>query len=98
MWYDKDGKKITVEEANKLFLDFQYKVVEQTELPNGKWVSTVWLGLDHSHSEGLPVIFETMVFPKKGNYMDEDCERYSFLADAQKGHKEMVEKWSKVNN
>lgn len=35
--------------------------VAHTVLPDGSWVSTVFLGLDHSW-EGPPMIFESMVF------------------------------------
>ena len=73
-----------------------YKIVKQEELPNGKWVSTVWLGLNHSWNDGSPLIFETMVFKSKDDYSDEDMERYSTEAEAIEGHKKMVEKWSKV--
>ena len=70
------------------------KIVKQTVLPNGKWVSTVWLGLDHSFGEGPPLIFETMVFPKKGDYGDLDMERYSTEEKSKIGHTKMVKKWS----
>ncbi len=29
---------------------------------NGRRVSTVWLGLDHNHFGGKPLLLETMVF------------------------------------
>jgi hypothetical protein len=32
------------------------------ELPDGSCLSTTWLGLDHSHGFGPPLIFETMRF------------------------------------
>lgn len=80
------------------FEDRSKKIVEQTELPNGKWVSTVWLGLDHQYGDGPPLIFETMVFTEKtdkGLGGEEDMERYSTEAEAIEGHKRMVEKWSR---
>ena len=74
------------------------KIVEQTELPSGKWVSTVWLGLNHQYGEGKPLIFETMVFPKKESYSELDMERYSTEAEAIEGHKQMVKKWTDKKN
>lgn len=71
------------------------RVVKQQELKNGLYVSTVFLGLDHSFGEGPPLLFETMVFPKKGDFTDMDTERYSTYEEAEKGHKKMVNKWKK---
>lgn len=90
-YYDKEGKKIDMMEWCKLFEDFNYKVVQQDKLPNGKFVSTVWLGLDHQFGNGPPLIFETMIFPKKGSVDEEYCERYSTLEEAIKGHRKALE-------
>jgi len=54
-------------------------------------VSTVFLGIDHQHGEGAPILFETLVF---GGEFDEEMERYSTLEQAQAGHKAMVAKVS----
>lgn len=79
--------------------DRPHKIISQTTLPNGNFVSTVWLGLDHSFGEdGPPLIFETMVFPKKGIWVDVDMERYSTEEEAVQGHQRMVKKWSKNRN
>jgi len=57
-------------------------LVDHHELEDGHTVSTVFLGLDHSfHADGLPVVFETMVFPEC-----EWCERASTWADAELLH------------
>jgi hypothetical protein len=50
-------------------------------------VSTVFLGLDHQHGYGEPLLFETMVF---GGPLDQECRRYSFWADAERGHSAIV--------
>ena len=42
--------------------DRDYQKVAQDELPDGSLLSTVWLGLDHAHGFGPPLIFETMRF------------------------------------
>lgn len=82
----------------KLFEKKEYKIIEQTTVPSGKWISTVWLGLDHQFAKGRPLIFETMVFsshPKKlEDWGENDMERYSTLEEAKKGHKRMVKKYS----
>jgi hypothetical protein len=70
------------------------KRVAETTLPNGRWVSTVWLGLDHSFRSGPPLIFETMVFPNQGDMGDLDCDRYSTEAEALAGHARLCEKWA----
>jgi hypothetical protein len=48
------------------------------------YVSTVFLGLDHSFGEGPPQLFETMIF---GGEHDEYQERYSTWDEAEAGHK-----------
>jgi hypothetical protein len=93
--YDRSGKPMTSEEYSVKHRDMNYKVVEQTELPNGKWVSTVWLGMDHRCGEGPPIIFETLVFPSKdGPLIEEDGERYETESEAQAGHKRYCEQYS----
>lgn len=54
-------------------------------------ISTVFLGLDHSFGlgEGLPVLFETMVF---GGIMDAQMDRYCSWEQAEEGHDAMVER------
>lgn len=96
MYYNKNGKKIELLEWAKLLENKDYKVINQEVLPDGKWVSTVWLGLDHQFGEGKPLIFETMVFPKEGDYIELDLDRYSTLEEAKLGHKKMVKKYVQV--
>ncbi len=77
----------------KDFENQELKRVAETTLFDGKWISTVWLGLDHQFGDGAPLIFETMVFEKEGG--DElDMERYSTEAEAIAGHERMIKKWS----
>ena len=52
------------------------------------WVSTVFLGVDHSFRPGPPVLFETMVF--EGSMMGRYCKRYHTYGEAKKGHEEVV--------
>jgi hypothetical protein len=51
------------------------------------WVSTVWLGLDHSFGRGPPLIFETMIF---GGSHDQQMWRYASREAALEGHNRIV--------
>lgn len=96
-YYDREGKPIeeTLAWAAKIE-DKKYFRVAETTLTDGKWISTVWLGLDHNYMhDGPPLIFETMVFPSEGDFGELDCERYSTEQEALAGHAALVEKWSK---
>lgn len=50
-------------------------------------VSTVFLGLDHRHGEGSPLLFETMIF---GGPHHDYQERYSTWDEAVEGHARAV--------
>ena len=86
--YNKQGNAITMEEWPELLRDENYKIVAQTNVADGIFVSTVWLGLDHNFRGGRPLIFETMAFSREGESMY--CERYSTLAQAEKGHRRLL--------
>jgi hypothetical protein len=94
--YDKHGNPITDTEWADLMQNMpDYKRVAETTLPDGKWVSTVWLGRDLNFSgEGPPIIFETMVFPAQNDWGELDMERYSTLEETEEGHQRMVQKWA----
>jgi hypothetical protein len=92
-YYDRQGNPLTSQQWAKSF-DPAAKRVAETTLPNGRWVSTVWLGIDHSFGSGPPLIFETMVFPSKDDMSDLDCERYSTEREALEGHERLVAKWT----
>lgn len=67
-YYDREGNPIDLLRWGELLEDPEYRCVTDTTLPDGTWISTVWLGLDHSMpwNDGPPLIFETMVFPRQG--------------------------------
>jgi hypothetical protein len=92
LYYDKLGRPITQTMWLALVKDPGYKVVHQTHVP-GYFISTVWLGLDHSVTESTPIIFETMVFPAGGPMLEQEMARYATLPEAIAGHQQMVEKW-----
>jgi len=62
--------------------------VALTRISENIKVSTVFLGLDQRFGEGPPLLFETMIF---GGKHDQYQRRYSTKAEAEKGHKELVE-------
>ena len=96
-YYDRTGQPLAdITAWAKLHDDIQYRRVAETTVPDGTWISTVWLGLDHNLFDGgRPLIFETMVFPSKDGPKHElDQVRYSTEAEAIAGHEEMVAKWS----
>ena len=85
--YDRTGEEISIERYAKLKMDSKYSQVAKT-IVNDLFVSTVWLGLDHSFGHGDPLIFETMVFNKSGQ--STWVRRYSTEPEAKQGHKEKV--------
>ena len=94
-YYDRKGNPISMRKWSALFNDPGYQRIALDE-GNGKCVSTVWLGLDHSFSQsGPPLIFETMVFAEDSD-SEIGCERYATEADAIKGHHEMAEMYVRV--
>ena len=94
-YYDRQGYSMPANEWAESFGKQSYKRVAETTLPDGKWVSTVWLGLDHRFGDdGLPLIFETMVFNSKVTMQELDVARYSTEAEAIAGHAERVKTWT----
>lgn len=99
-WYvlDKDNniKEATIEEWIE-WRDKNNVHVGDTTIGDYR-VSTVFLGLDHSFDGGLPVVFETMVFPT-GSWSEDYCERYHTYEEALAGHERVVELYKgKVEN
>jgi hypothetical protein len=72
MYYDRDGFAIPSDGRFPVTLVWAQMretvdpVLARDELPDGSFLSTVWLGLDHSHTMGPPLIFETMRFGPHG--------------------------------
>jgi hypothetical protein len=64
-WYDRQGAVLfDFADIEQKLTDPSYKILKQEKVAHGKkWISTVWIGIDHNFSEvGPPLIFETMVF------------------------------------
>ncbi len=90
IYYDKEGNPIDREEWVQLLENIEYRRIAETKLSDGRQISTVHIGLDHSFGDGPPLIFETMVFPSKDESADERCERYSTEEEARAGHDRIV--------
>lgn len=93
MFYNKVGQEIDSETWTKLFQSDEYKIIRQEALPDGKWVSTIWIGIDFK-DKNLE-IFETIVFDSQENLNGIDMDRYSTEREALNGHIFMVKKYSK---
>ena len=64
--------------------------VAESEPAPGVRVSTVFLGINHSfHPDNEPQLFETMVF---GGPLDQEQQRHATWAEAEAGHRAMVER------
>ncbi|MFA6201365.1 MAG: hypothetical protein WC679_13270 [Bacteroidales bacterium] len=88
-FYDKNGEKIDPFTWVNLFENKTYAIIKQEHV-NDYFISTVWLGLNHRFYEGLPLIFETMVFRE---IKEIDIERYATLEEAIEGHERMCKKY-----
>lgn len=69
------------------------RIVKQ-ETIGGLFVSTVFLGLDHQHGKGPPILWETMVFDNKTTTDMDRC--YGNRQNALAMHQRMVEKARKT--
>lgn len=80
----------------KWFEESNGKRIVKQENIGGFFISTVFLGLDHSHRRLLypnarPEIFETMTFTGPDCKEDLACERCSTWAEAEAQHKRMAD-------
>jgi len=70
-YYGRKGEPLTLEQWADLHNDLEYRRVGYDEIPQthknpASYLSTVWLGLDHSFFlQGPPIIFETMRFEQE---------------------------------
>ena len=87
-WYDQDHNiyPVSLDEWARRF-EHDDRVLAKTDIGDTQ-VSTVFLGLDHNMSgEGLPILWETMVFG--GEYGGYDL-RYDTYQAAAEGHAHAV--------
>lgn len=90
MHYDKDGLPISMLSWATLMGTESYRVVKQDTAADGSWVSTVWMGLNHSTVPGKLKIFETIVFSGNDHSNILEGRRYGTLKEALQGHEELV--------
>ena len=93
LFYKRDGTEMECEDwINRFERDPSYKRVSWTRVPKTKkWISTIWLGLDHQYGDGPPLIFETMVF--NGSASPIACRRYTSEKEAIAGHAVIVRQY-----
>lgn len=98
MWYDRQLRPIAAYERERLLKSQEDRHVGSTHI-GAVWVSTVFLGLDHSMTlSGLPVLFETMIFqlspeaPPTPAVIDGFDEQYRYTTEplAIRGHCRIV--------
>lgn len=85
MHYNRAGEQISFDEWCELMRNKEYRWVEHTDLPDGSFVTTMWLGRNHGGGEGAPLIFESLDFPDQ-----QHLRLYSTEAEARAGHLELV--------
>ena len=83
---DHSVRKADLMEWALAFADTDKRRVARDQI-GAAWVSTVFLGLDHSFGEGPPLLFETLI---SGGPCDQEMWRYSTWAEAVEGHKSAV--------
>jgi len=90
-FYDREGNKVTLQEWTTLMTD-EYRRVASTEVGRF-WVSTVFLGIDHSWDNGPLQIYETMIFERDSTTEADEWPmmRYATEVEARMGHMKVVQ-------
>jgi len=93
MWYilDENNKPVskpTLEVSDWLEENQEKRVVKQDHVGD-VFISTVFLGLDHSwpRDNNIPLLWETMIF---GGEHDQYMDRYTSYEDAVEGHQKAL--------
>jgi hypothetical protein len=91
-WYILDNNNNPIAkptlEAVKWLEDNNHRRVVKQEHIGDIFISTVFLGLDHSWNSDIPVLWKTMIF--EGEH-DQYQKRYTSHKDALEGHKIALE-------
>jgi hypothetical protein len=93
---DADGTPVPVADVIEWALWFETAdrlVLRDGDERTGWEVSTVFLGLDHQHGNGPPLLYETLVF--KGP-LDGEMRRYTTRSEAEAGHREVCAKLAEL--
>lgn len=94
-YFLRDGTPTDAQTWRGLQGDAAYLQVEKTTLPNGRWISTIWLGIQYESppADGAPELFESVVF-------DVDTQqpltsvRHATEAEARAAHQRLVKEWA----
>jgi hypothetical protein len=90
LYYDMDSNPITQDEGLK-YMKGENNRVAYTVLPDGGYISTIFLVIDHNwDSSGKPILFESMCFGP--NSKERETLRYSTKKEAEFGHDAMVKR------
>lgn len=85
-YYDRIGRRISIEEWSRLLADHDYKFVA-FDAGRRYRVSTVWIGADKS-TDGVPRIFQSVVF--RGDKTEVESALYSTEDEARDGHQALA--------
>lgn len=87
--FDKDGTPLSWQEfEEKKWNTPGYHIVGRTIIRT--WmVSTVWLGINHALWATVPIIFETMIFPRGRRGKSNAQWRYATESQARRGHSDV---------
>lgn len=103
LYFDRDGKSLTMAQWAELSSDkagkyFRIAKTKITDLSNPKqvyYISTIWTGLNLSHSDSLPpLIFETVVQWDDSENTVNEVLRYRSKEDAERGHNAAIAEFS----
>jgi len=94
IFVDGEIKKVGLWEWIQWFDDIENRRIDYTDIsnepnyPDGNYISTVCIGMGYAGSEGLPMLFETMVF---GGKYDSCGWKYATYGEAKQGHWRIVD-------
>lgn len=87
-WVLRDKRAVPVATIEEWAREYDENTRRVAETTIGKsWISTVFLGIDHSFGGPRPLLFESMVF---GGPLADEQIRYSTWDEAERGHADLV--------
>ena len=66
--------------------------VRETTLPDGRWLSTVFVTHDLRLGVGRPLLFETMLFKSRDDLEESYVRRYTTYEEAEAGHEAVLKR------
>lgn len=72
-WYILQGRDVVPADSatwSQWIRTYRENKIVRQEAVGDRFVSTVFLGLDHQYGDGPPLVFETMVFESKDDFTD----------------------------